>query len=119
MDEYNEEWCTVGPWFNEKIFQSLHGHFFEEFFVTAHQDRYDLMCVLHANDKPNYKSTGATYFYSDRPVTEYLSVSIFVSLCVTINFIGIWIKTLDKNIACCCLAYQNKTKEIFKNYYRS
>ena len=47
--EHNEEWCTGGPWFNEKICQNLHSPLFEELFVTAREYRYDLMCGLHAH----------------------------------------------------------------------
>ena len=45
------EYFTGGPWFNEKHCQNLHGLIFEEFFVTACQNKYDLMCGLNAYDK--------------------------------------------------------------------
>ena len=44
------------------------GSIFEELFVTSRQDRYELMCVLHAYDKENGKSTDATDFGGKRPV---------------------------------------------------
>ena len=48
MDENNEKCCTGGPWFIGTIFQSFHGPLFEQLFVTAHQNRYDIICGLHA-----------------------------------------------------------------------
>ena len=62
------EWFTGGLWFNDTIYQSLRGPLFEEFFVTARQDSYGLICGLHAYDKRKYKSTGATYFHGVRPL---------------------------------------------------
>ena len=35
--------------------QCIHGPIFEEFFLTAHQARYNQTCGLHAYDKPNDK----------------------------------------------------------------
>ena len=51
VDENYEEWCAGGPWFNETICQSLHGPLFEELFVTAHEDRYYIVCGLYAYDQ--------------------------------------------------------------------
>ena len=47
VDDRFIECCKGGPWFNQRIFQNLHGPIFEYFFVTARQDRYDLMCGLY------------------------------------------------------------------------
>ena len=68
------------------------------------------MCGLHVHNKINYKSTGATYFYSDRPLPEDPSIYSFVYICVGIKFIDIWINKSDKNIARNSLAYQYKIK---------
>ena len=62
------EWCTGVPWFHNTIFRNLHGPIFEELFFTARQDMYVLMCGLHAYDKENYQSTGATNFGGGRPI---------------------------------------------------
>ena len=70
-----------------------------ELFVTEHQERYDLMCGLHAYEKRKYKYTGAAYFHVGWPLPEDSSVNPLVSRFVTIKFIYIWIKKLDKNIA--------------------
>ena len=51
VEEHYIEWCTVVPWFKQLFFQNLHVPTFEEFFVTASQDRYDLMCRMHAYNK--------------------------------------------------------------------
>ena len=29
VDEYYEEWCKRGPWFNETIFRNIYGPLFE------------------------------------------------------------------------------------------
>ena len=52
------------------MFKSLHGHLFEELFVTARQDRFDIMCGLHNYEKCKYESTGETNFHGDRPIPE-------------------------------------------------
>ena len=31
VDEYYEEWCKRGPWFNETIFQNFHGPFLSNY----------------------------------------------------------------------------------------
>ena len=67
VEEYYIEWCTGGPWFNETIFWNLHSPIFEDFSVTAYQDRYDLMCGLHAYAKEDDKLTYATNFGGGRP----------------------------------------------------
>ena len=51
VEKHFIEWCTGIPWFNETIFHNLYGTIFEELFVTSRQDRYDLMCGLHAYNK--------------------------------------------------------------------
>ena len=43
--------CKHGPWYNKSIYLKLHGPFFEYLFVTAHQYRYVLMCVMKADGK--------------------------------------------------------------------
>ena len=50
--------------------QSLCGYLFEEFFVTARQDGYDIMGGLNSYDKRKYKSTCATYFHGGTPLQE-------------------------------------------------
>ena len=50
-EEHFIDWCTGGPWFNKTICQNLHSPMYEELFVTEGQDRYELMCVLHAYGK--------------------------------------------------------------------
>ena len=109
-----EEWCTGGPWFNKTIFQYLHGPLSEELSVTAREDRYDIMCRLHASDKRKEKSIGATYFHGGRPLPEDSNINTIISLCVTKCFIEAWIYTLDKNIALLFLAYQDKMKHFFQ-----
>ena len=44
-------------------FSKLSWLFISEFFVTAREDRYDLMCGLYAQEKRKYKSTGTTDFH--------------------------------------------------------
>ena len=51
VEEHFIEWCTGVPWFHEIFCCNLYSPIFEEVFVTDHQDRYDLMCGLHAYDK--------------------------------------------------------------------
>ena len=45
---------------------------------------------------------------------EYSNVNPLYSLCVRINFIDSWINSSVKNIACRCLSYHDKMKEIFQ-----
>ena len=52
VDEQYEELCTGWLWFNERLFWNIRAPLFELFFVAAHEDRYDLMCLLHAYKKP-------------------------------------------------------------------
>ena len=68
VDKHHGELCAGGPCFNETVYQNLHGHLFEEFFVTELQYRYDIMCVLYAYKKCKDISTGATYFHGGRPL---------------------------------------------------
>ena len=93
------EWCTGGPWFNETILRNLHGPIFEEFFVTTCQDRYELMCGLHAYNKENDKSTYATDFGVRIPLPDDSKRVSLVYLCVSINFIYTWINVLAHNFA--------------------
>ena len=55
VEETFIEWCIGGTWLYETIFWDLHGPISEELFVTAHQDRYDLICDLYAYNKENDK----------------------------------------------------------------
>ena len=60
VDEQYEECCTESPWFNQTIWQNIHVPLFEELFFIAHEDIYDLICVLHTYDKHKEHSTGGT-----------------------------------------------------------
>ena len=57
-------------WFNETIFQNLHGPLSEKFFFAAREDRYDIMCVLHSYDKGKENFIGETYFHCGRTLPE-------------------------------------------------
>ena len=92
------------------FFQNLRGHLFEELFVAACEDRYDVMCGLYAHDQHKEKSTGETDFHGGQPIPRDSNVIPLISLCVTINFIGDCINILDRNITWRCLAYQDKMK---------
>ena len=81
VEEHFIEWCTGGPWFNETVFQNLHGPIFEEFFVTARQNIYVLMCGLHGLYKEVYKSTDETKFGDGIPTPDD-STTIFLFLFV-------------------------------------
>ena len=106
------DWCTIGPGFNENCFQNLHGPLFNELFVTAREYGNDLMCGFYAYGQLKLKSTGATYFYGDRPLPSDSNEIPLISLRFTITFIDAWINILYRNIAWRCLAYQDNTKEI-------
>ena len=116
VEEHFIEWCTELPRFNGIIFRNLHGPIFEELFVIARQDRYDLMCGLYAYNKDNDNSTDATDFGGGRPLPEYSTINPLIYPCVSINFIGTWSNILGKTFAWRCCAYQDNTKEIFKRY---
>ena len=55
-------------------FQNLHGPLLWEFFTTEGQDRYALMCELHAYNKRKENSTGATDFHGCWPLQEYFQM---------------------------------------------
>ena len=80
------------------MFWNLHDPIFEEFFVTDHQDRYDLMCGLHAYYKENDKSTDEKHFCGGRPIPDDSTKVSLVYLCVSINFIDTWPNVLAKQI---------------------
>ena len=103
------EWCTGGPWFNETICRNLHGPIFQEFLVTAYQDRYNIICGIHDYNKKD-KSNDAPNFGGGRPLPEYSIINPLVSICVSINFMDTWINALAKKIEWHCWAYQEKTK---------
>ena len=113
VDDNFIECCTEGPWFNQTIFQILHGPIFEELFVTARQDRYYLMCDLHAHDKKNDKSTYSTNVGGGRPLTDDSTINPRVSIYVSINFIDAWLNALAINFSWRSCAYQEKIKEVF------
>ena len=71
VDKKYKNWCTGGLWFNETICQNIHGTLFEEFFVRAREDRYDIMCGLYAYNQRKENSTGATDFHRGSPLTRY------------------------------------------------
>ena len=73
------------------------------------------MCGLHAHEKN--KSTNATQFGGGRPQPKYSTINHLVYLCVSINFIEIWINDLSNNFTWHCYAYQDKMKEVLKNSY--
>ena len=86
VSEQYGECCTGGKWFNVKFCQSLHGPLFEEFFFTAHQEIYNIMCELYAYNKLKDNSNGATYFHGCRPLPEDSNVNPLISLFFNINF---------------------------------
>ena len=91
-----------------KIFlaQNLHGPIFGDFFATARQDRYSLICGLHKYDKLDYKSTGATRFGGRRLLTEDSTICSLFYLCFSLNFIDMWLEALANTFAWIFCAYQ-------------
>ena len=89
--------CTGGPWFNDTIFQNIHDPLFEEFFVTAHQYIFYIMCGLHDCEKCRKKSTGATDFHGGWYLPEDSNINPLIYLCVTINLLTLgltgWART--------------------------
>ena len=63
VDKQYVYWCTGGTWFNWEICHNLHGTVFEELFVTAREDRYDIMCGLYAYNQREENSTDAPDFH--------------------------------------------------------
>ena len=110
VEENYIEWCTGGPWFNETTFRNLHSPTFDEFFVTARQYRYELMCGLYSYNKENYRSTDATKFGGGRTIPDDSTTISLVSICVSIKLIDTWINILAKNFACNCFAYQDNMR---------
>ena len=80
VEEHLIEWCTGGPLFNDFLW-NLHGPKFEELFVTSCQDRYDILCGLHAYDKDNDRSTDAKKFGGVITI-PYDSTTIYIFLFV-------------------------------------
>ena len=51
IEENFPNWIQNKTWYNTRICSHLSGSYFEEFFNTTQQDRYDLMCYVDAYDK--------------------------------------------------------------------
>ena len=81
------KWCTGGLWFNGKICHNLHGPMFEDFLVTAHKYRYNLIFGLNAYNKENDNSTNLTKFCGGRPMPDDFTTVSIISLCVSIKSI--------------------------------
>ena len=109
----NYPWCKNEPWYTKKIYRNLHGHVFEYLFVTAYQDRYELMCGLNAYDKLHKTFSLSVSAGSGLPLPNDSTTDSLKYLGVIINFIYTWLKVLESNLAWICTAYQYKTKELF------
>ena len=72
------------------------------------------MCILHAFGKRKDKSTGSKHFHGGHPLPEDSKLNTLIYLCVTINALTLGLIYWKKTITLCCLAYQDKTKEIFQ-----
>ena len=95
------------------MFWNLHDPIFEEFFVTDHQDRYDLMCGLHAYYKENDKSTDEKHFCGGRPIPDDSTTISLVSLCVSNNFIDTCLNVLPKIIRGIVVLINRRRKKYF------
>ena len=67
------------------------------------------MCVLHAYEKQNDKSTYAKKCIGGRYLPEYSTINLHVSLCVIVNFIDTWLNTLEEKYVP-FFAYQVNTR---------
>ena len=63
------------------------GSLFENYFVMARQDKYDLVCVLYAYDKITDKTKNSSDFNGGHPLPKYSKVKPLKFLCIIINFI--------------------------------
>ena len=79
--------------YNTTICQNIYRLIFEGFFVTACQDRYEIVCDKHIEDKLNDMSTDATKFGCGITITEDSKIYSLVSLCVSLNLIYAWLKS--------------------------
>ena len=61
------------------------------------------MCVLHAYDKNNDKSTDAKKIDGGIPLPSDSTINPLASLCVGINMLDTWINALENNFVyrCC------------------
>ena len=80
-----------------KKIHKLHGTIFEDFFVTARRNRYELMCGLYAHKNQNYDPTYETIFSSKRPLPNDSTKKSLVFLYVGLNFINTCLKVLANN----------------------
>ena len=85
----------------------------EDFFVTTFQDRYTLICGLHSYEKIDDKSTDSAISGSGRPLPEYYTIDSIVYLCVSLNFIVIWLKSLTNHFPWRSFIYQYHMKVLF------
>ena len=78
-------------------------------FVTACQDRYALMCGLKEYFTIHQNSSALVIRGIRRHLPGELITDTLKLLCVRLNFIGPWLKSLWYSYACCFLAYQENT----------
>ena len=105
-DEKFAHWCKGGIWYNKTIRNNLHVTVFEDLFVTARQDRYQLMCGLHAYKNMHKKSSDEMIFDGGRPIPDDSTIDYLQSLSVRINFIYTCLKNLEPHFAWRCCEYQ-------------
>ena len=100
------QWYTDGSWYNANICNNLRGRVFEDFFVTAHQDRWNLVYSLKAYYNQHEKLLEVFIFGGGIPLPHDSATGAPRSLSVSINFIETWLKALSSNSSWSFCAYQ-------------
>ena len=83
---------------------------FEYFIAHARTDRYIIICSIVARDKkqPAFEDDGISIV--DRIIPKHVTTESLEALGANFNFIGIWIKLLDKKYGARRVAYSTAMK---------
>ena len=79
---------------------------FEDYFSTARQDIYDLVCGLYAYDQKTDKTKVSSDFNGGHQLLKYSKVTPLKCICATLNCVDTCIDVLYINFSGRCVAYQ-------------
>ena len=80
------------PLYNKTICSQLSGDSFEDYFITGHKYRYELMCDVDSYDIIHPAGPVNGISYSGRPLTNTSSTYALETLNQTINFFDNWLQ---------------------------
>ena len=83
-------------------------------YLSPQVNTYMNWCVAYMHRLKNDKSTDAMSFRGKRPLPEISTLNYLISLCVGINFIDTWLRTVVYEFAYSCCSYQYNSKNLKK-----